>query len=188
MGDRKSTRLNSSHRCISYAVFCLNTPSPTYIYTLSLHDALPICKGIEILGRDREGEGRRPVLVGRHRHAEESLLGLLVVTDEQFHGDRYAHSRHRADRPEQADGQPLHDETQATVHDEQVRPRSIDRMLDAALQSLQHAEQRKGNAHLEEDEDRASRLTPDAGPDERQEFHSAAPAGAKSLFASASIH
>src|SRR5437879_5701595 len=24
MADRKSTRLNSSHRCISYAVFCLN--------------------------------------------------------------------------------------------------------------------------------------------------------------------
>src|SRR6202023_1577121 len=24
-GDRKSTRLNSSHRCISYAVFCLKT-------------------------------------------------------------------------------------------------------------------------------------------------------------------
>src|SRR5437763_11964351 len=23
LGDRKSTRLNSSHRCISYAVFCL---------------------------------------------------------------------------------------------------------------------------------------------------------------------
>src|SRR5437764_3591074 len=38
-GDRKSTRLNSSHRCISYAVFCLkkkkksqdgdHTPYPT---------------------------------------------------------------------------------------------------------------------------------------------------------------
>src|SRR5260364_115021 len=94
-GDRKSTRLNSSHQIISYAVFCLkkkkNTPSPfqapslnnppnyqagswsisscvkisfaqcpplvpraepnffffndtatTEIYTLSLHDALPI--------------------------------------------------------------------------------------------------------------------------------------------------
>src|SRR5437879_5707501 len=26
--DRKSTRLNSSHRCISYAVFCLKTLSP----------------------------------------------------------------------------------------------------------------------------------------------------------------
>src|SRR5437899_2796275 len=40
--DRKSTRLNSSHLGISYAVFCLNDPSPTSIYTLSLHDALPI--------------------------------------------------------------------------------------------------------------------------------------------------
>src|ERR1017187_10236444 len=77
--DRKSTRLNSSHRCISYAVFCLkkktetaraglvsirdefpvglsilsdtyewcsffffNDTATTEIYTLSLHDALPI--------------------------------------------------------------------------------------------------------------------------------------------------
>src|SRR5690348_11868311 len=40
--DRKSTRLNSSHPSISYAVFCLNAPPPTEIYTLSLHDALPI--------------------------------------------------------------------------------------------------------------------------------------------------
>src|SRR2546422_749214 len=58
--DRKSTRLNSSHGYISYAVFCLkkkksksSTPSlsfffffndtaTTEIYTLSLHDALPI--------------------------------------------------------------------------------------------------------------------------------------------------
>src|SRR3970282_818045 len=27
-GDRKSTRLNSSHRCISYAVFCLKKYNP----------------------------------------------------------------------------------------------------------------------------------------------------------------
>src|SRR5438034_1225809 len=40
--DRKSTRLNSSHTVISYAVFCLNAHAPTEIYTLSLHDALPI--------------------------------------------------------------------------------------------------------------------------------------------------
>src|SRR2546429_78355 len=60
--DRKSTRLNSSHGYISYAVFCLkkkknsmlitpsslffffffNDPATTEIYTLSLHDALPI--------------------------------------------------------------------------------------------------------------------------------------------------
>src|ERR1039457_1639084 len=49
--DRKSTRLNSSHLVISYAVFCLkkhidllfvNDTANTEIYTLSLHDALPI--------------------------------------------------------------------------------------------------------------------------------------------------
>src|SRR5437764_2900712 len=28
--DRKSTRLNSSHRCISYAVFCLKKKKPTH--------------------------------------------------------------------------------------------------------------------------------------------------------------
>src|SRR5437867_598967 len=41
--DRKSTRLNSSHRTISYAVFCLIEPRTPASYTLSLHDALPIC-------------------------------------------------------------------------------------------------------------------------------------------------
>src|SRR6266702_4732116 len=55
--DRKSTRLNSSHVAISYAVFCLkkkkkkinyicffffNDTATTEIYTLSLHDALPL--------------------------------------------------------------------------------------------------------------------------------------------------
>src|SRR6476646_445018 len=40
--DRKSTRLNSSHTVISYAVFCLKDSATTEIYTLSLHDALPI--------------------------------------------------------------------------------------------------------------------------------------------------
>src|ERR1039457_7077010 len=42
MGDRKSTRLNSSHLVISYAVFFFNDTATTEIYTLSLHDALPI--------------------------------------------------------------------------------------------------------------------------------------------------
>src|SRR5437764_4634018 len=30
-GDRKSTRLNSSHRCISYAVFCLKKKIAAYL-------------------------------------------------------------------------------------------------------------------------------------------------------------
>src|SRR3989304_4269271 len=40
--DRKSTRLNSSHGSTSYAVFFFNDTATTEIYTLSLHDALPI--------------------------------------------------------------------------------------------------------------------------------------------------
>src|ERR1035441_6282840 len=40
--DRKSTRLKSSHLGISYAVFFFNDTATTEIYTLSLHDALPI--------------------------------------------------------------------------------------------------------------------------------------------------
>src|SRR3712207_3945852 len=42
--DRKSTRLNSSHANISYAVFFFNDTATTEIYTLSLHDALPILR------------------------------------------------------------------------------------------------------------------------------------------------
>src|SRR3990172_100775 len=41
--DRKSTRLNSSHRYISYSLLFFNDTAPTEIYPLSLHDALPIC-------------------------------------------------------------------------------------------------------------------------------------------------
>src|SRR3712207_5555530 len=40
--DRERTRLNSSPAKISYAVFFFNDTATTEIYTLSLHDALPI--------------------------------------------------------------------------------------------------------------------------------------------------
>src|SRR5690606_14384292 len=50
--DRKSTRLNSSHVKISYAVFCLNTPTSSEIYSLSLHDALPIFWQAHMLERE----------------------------------------------------------------------------------------------------------------------------------------
>src|SRR5437763_10117571 len=38
--DRKSTRLNSSHRCISYAVFCLKKKSTRNRFIGSLHGDL----------------------------------------------------------------------------------------------------------------------------------------------------
>src|SRR3990172_8281890 len=40
--DRKSTRLNSTHHYISYYLFFFNDTATTEIYTLPLHDALPI--------------------------------------------------------------------------------------------------------------------------------------------------
>src|SRR5260221_5356446 len=36
--DRKSTRLNSSHTVISYAVFCLTTKNPTILHAERIQD------------------------------------------------------------------------------------------------------------------------------------------------------
>src|SRR5256885_3619727 len=38
--DRKSTRLNSSHLVISYAVFCLKKQTPTPAYTTTRRDSI----------------------------------------------------------------------------------------------------------------------------------------------------
>src|SRR2546430_9300730 len=38
VGDRKSTRLNSSHSQISYAVFCLNKKREPLLLALSYHE------------------------------------------------------------------------------------------------------------------------------------------------------
>src|SRR4030042_115667 len=55
--DRKSTRLNSSHGYISYAGFFFNDTATTEIYTLSLHDALPIYR---LAGRRPQPVRARP--------------------------------------------------------------------------------------------------------------------------------
>src|SRR2546430_2462700 len=94
--DRKSTRLNSSHSQISYAVFCLkkkkttfvptsvvilffffNDPATTEIYPLSLHDALPIS-----LEQQRGAHPRLP-----WRRAAQPIVGgrgLLDPTGKTF--------------------------------------------------------------------------------------------------------
>src|SRR3990167_8438300 len=55
--DRKSTRLNSSHSQISYAVFFFKDTATTEIYPLSLHDALPISGKGWPSGPDHRGTG-----------------------------------------------------------------------------------------------------------------------------------
>src|SRR5690606_24237605 len=62
--DRKSTRLNSSHVKISYAVFCLNATATTAMYTLSLHDALPILTCATLNGTRTKKLGRIAYVVG----------------------------------------------------------------------------------------------------------------------------
>src|SRR5690606_1018244 len=84
--DRKSTRLNSSHVKISYAVFCLQRPSASAPSTRSLHDALPI--SVEVVldalhaGRVvRRGEGRG-------RGPDERAVVVLLARDLGGHGRR----------------------------------------------------------------------------------------------------
>src|SRR5437870_3582304 len=72
--DRKSTRLNSSHVAISYAVFCLNAASTTDISTLSLHDALPISLPARARSARVRGRSRPPNPEARHRDRGVHLL------------------------------------------------------------------------------------------------------------------
>src|SRR3712207_3720516 len=71
--DRKSSRLNSSHANISYAVFFFNKTASMGIYTLSLHAPLPIWSDRAVLaipptatvapaGRHRPTGQGRPML------------------------------------------------------------------------------------------------------------------------------
>src|SRR3712207_5412316 len=84
--DRKSTRLNSSHANISYAVFCFKDTATTEIYTLSLHDALPISlcpSGPAGMRRVSRSRGRSPeetlaVSVERAKAASEETPGVVA--------------------------------------------------------------------------------------------------------------
>src|SRR3990172_5499164 len=77
--DRKSTRLNSSHGYISYSVFFFNDTATTEIYTLSLHDALPISGHPPEVRAGRARQGRAdpsPHLRDGGRRSEEHTSEL----------------------------------------------------------------------------------------------------------------
>src|SRR2546430_2648589 len=104
--DRKSTRLNSSHSQISYAVFCLhkknlsaleffffffNDTATTEIYTLSLHDALPIFLNIHsIVNHAHEHVGHSRDDLGTAGRAENEKWFSVA------HDNRRRHRRKRA--------------------------------------------------------------------------------------------
>src|SRR5207244_7107321 len=54
--DRKSTRLNSSHQIISYAVFCLKKKNQTSRTIATSRTAAGACSKLD----DRSGASRRP--------------------------------------------------------------------------------------------------------------------------------
>src|SRR5207247_504958 len=87
--DRKSTRLNSSHEWISYAVFCLNHTSIPALYTLSLHDALPIS-----WHPHRSGSHQSKRIRGHYRSYEQ--------TAHRFAHERTKVLRHRAQHQRRA--------------------------------------------------------------------------------------
>src|SRR5690606_21595927 len=89
--DRKSTRLNSSHVKISYAVFCLNPIAALKLDPPSLHDALPIC--IPVCPRNLRDEPvplrkRKPGQIGQkapHPPAHSAGIGRRL---RRFHRRR----------------------------------------------------------------------------------------------------
>jgi hypothetical protein len=123
-----------------------------------------------VFGRDREGERRKPALVGADRDDTQFLTGILIGGPEQLHRDDRLHAGYRLDRLEQAQRQGI-DQTQAAVDDQQIRAGFADDMLNARFQALEHAKQREGDANLQKDQDGASRIAPDAGPYEGQKLH-----------------
>src|SRR5690242_435226 len=56
--DRKSTRLNSSHMSISYAVFCLKKKIPQHRGVWGSLQSVPETMGMWIMARPRMGEAR----------------------------------------------------------------------------------------------------------------------------------
>src|SRR5258707_1148734 len=95
--DRKSTRLNSSHANISYAVFFFNDTATTEIYTLSLHDALPIfvplCGGYWHSGAGREPFRRVADAIGA---GIQGLLAPGLLDDRATRDALVAHAGVRA--------------------------------------------------------------------------------------------
>src|SRR5256885_11021111 len=76
--DRKSTRLNSSHLVISYAVFCLKKKSPKLAISAHLDTVFP--EGTDVTVKEKDGRYYAPVIGADTRDLVE-LLAILRAMD-----------------------------------------------------------------------------------------------------------
>src|ERR1017187_3391222 len=78
--DRKSTRLNSSHRCISYAVFCLKKKDKTKTIRrrLPLYDLTQSARRRLTPRRVQRCRERHGVIRGRRAHIGASCLFFFL--------------------------------------------------------------------------------------------------------------
>src|SRR5258706_1120467 len=67
--------------CKYSSFFFFNDTATTEIYTLSLHDALPISVGVDGGDRRRRDRDRVAVLVGNRRRSEEHTSELQSLTN-----------------------------------------------------------------------------------------------------------
>src|SRR2546429_3505413 len=73
IGDRKSTRLNSSHGYISYAVFCLKTKKRQARESVHVGITAGECAA-RILNRSRQTEGAAPACTARSAPAARPFV------------------------------------------------------------------------------------------------------------------
>src|SRR3712207_2484157 len=102
--DRKSTRLNSSHANISYALISFNETAPTEIYTLSLHDALPIFRRLAHHVPHLAGNGQPALARHRARLDEQHVAAPRRPREAGGHagfGRAPPHVREKARPPQQ---------------------------------------------------------------------------------------
>src|SRR3712207_8269128 len=82
-GDRKSTRLNSSHANISYAVFCLKKTQSPAIHTRYYH-ILRHTDSYTVRGR-RSCHGRSAEDISAHHRAQYRGCSPLIESTIQFY-------------------------------------------------------------------------------------------------------
>ncbi|MDE2347504.1 MAG: hypothetical protein KGL92_03280 [Gammaproteobacteria bacterium] len=101
------------------------------------------------------------------RNDTDCLAGNLVIAAEQLDWIDGLHAWQGADLIEHAERQRGLEEARMSMHDQQIGSYRVDCVFRTGFESLQHAEQRKGDPCLQEDQHGPPGLASDAGPDER---------------------